>query len=50
MKDVEFRQGLQDVEKLKSCFLVLHDMMERLENEVADLYTKGNHHKYMSLS
>ena len=45
MKDVEFRQGLPDVEKLKSCRLVLDDMMDHLESEVADLFTKGNRHK-----
>ena len=50
MKDVEFQQGLPDVEKLKSCLLMLDDMMDRLESEVADLFTKGSHHKiYLSL-
>ena len=40
MKEVEFRQGLPDVKKLKSCLL---------ESEVADLFTKGNHHKNISV-
>ena len=37
----EFRQGLPEVEKLKSCLLVLDDMMDHLESEAADLFTKG---------
>ena len=49
MKDVEFRQGLPDVRKLKSCLLMLDDMMDRLESEVADLFTKGSHHKNISV-
>ena len=49
MKEVEFRQGLPDVEKLKSCLLVLDDMMDHLESEVADLFTKGSHHKDISV-
>ena len=49
MKDVEFRQGLPDVEKLKSCLLVLDDIMDHLESEVADLFTKGSHHKNISV-
>ena len=40
MKEVEFRQGLPDVKKLKSCLL---------ESEVADLFTKGSHHKNISV-
>ena len=43
MKDVEFGQGLPDVEKLKSCLLLLNDMMDCLESEVTDLFTKGSH-------
>ena len=49
MKDVEFQQGLPDVEELESCLLVLDDMMDRLESEVADLFTKGSHHKNISV-
>ena len=49
MKDVEFRQGLPEVEKLKSCLLVLDDMMDHLESEAADLFTKGSHHKNISV-
>ena len=49
MKDVEFRHGLPDVEKLKSCLLVLYDIMDRLESEVADLFTKGSHHNNISV-
>ena len=40
---MEFRQGLPDVEKLKSCLLVSDDMMDHLESEVADLFTKGSY-------
>ena len=49
MKHVEFQQGLSDVEKLKSCLLVLDDMMACLESEVADIFTKGGHHKNISI-
>ena len=49
IKDVEFRQGLPDFEKLKSCLLVLDDMMDHLESEVADLFTRGSHHKNISV-
>ena len=49
MKDMQFPQGLPDVEKLKSCLLVLDDMMEHLKSEVADLFTNGNHHKNISI-
>ena len=49
MKDVEFRQGSPDFEKLKSCLLVLGYMMDLLEGEVADLFTKGSHHKNISV-
>ena len=49
MKDVEFRQGLPDVEELESCFLVLVDMMHHLESGVADLFTKGSHHRNISV-
>ena len=46
-KDVEFRQGLPHVEELESCLLVLDDMMDHMESGVADLLTKGSHHKYI---
>ena len=49
MKNVEFQQGLPDVEELESCFLVLDDMMDSLESGVTDLFTKGSHHKNISV-
>ena len=49
MKYVEFQQGLPDVEELESCLLVLNDMMDSLESGVADLFTKGSHHKNISV-
>ena len=49
MKYVEFQQGLPDVEELESCLLVLDDMMDSLESGVADLFTKGSHHKNISI-
>ena len=49
MKNVEFQQGLPDVEELESCLLVLDDMMDSLDSRVADLFTKGSHHKNISV-
>ena len=50
MKNVEFQHGSADVEEMESCLLVLDDMMDHLEGGVADLFTKGSHHKiYQSL-
>ena len=49
MKDVEFQQGLPHVEKLKSCLQVLDNMMDHLDGEVADLFTRGSHHKNISI-
>ena len=49
MKNVEFQHGLADVEALESCLLVLDDMMDSLEGGVADLFTKGNHPKNISV-
>ena len=49
MKDVEFQQSLADVGKLESCLLVLDDIMDSLESGVANLFTKGSHHKNISV-
>ena len=49
MQNVEFQHGLADVEELESCLLVLDDMMDSLEGGVADLFTKGSHHKNISV-
>ena len=38
-----------DVEELESCLLVLDDMMDHLGSGVADLFTKGSHHKNKSV-
>ena len=40
---------LTDVEELESCLLVLDDMMDSLDSGVADLFTKGSHHKNISV-
>ena len=43
-------ESLPDIEEMESCFLGLDDMMDHLESQVADLFTKGSHHKiYLSL-
>ena len=49
VENVEFQHGLADVEELQSCPLVLDDMMDSLEGGVADLFTKGSHHKNISV-
>ena len=46
---MEFQLGLPDVEELESCLLVLDDMMDSLDSGVADLFTKGSHHKNISV-
>ena len=42
MKDVEFQKRLPDVKKLEFC-------LDHLENDVADLFTKGSYLKTISI-
>ena len=49
MEGVDFHQGLPGVEELESCLLILDDMMSQLGSEVAEVFTRGSHHRDVSV-
>ena len=49
MEGVDFHQGLPEVEELESCLLILDDMMSQLGSEVAEVFTRGSHHRDVSV-
>ena len=49
MEGVEFHQGLPNVEDLESCLVILDDMMSQLGGEVTEVFTRGSHHRNVSV-
>ena len=49
---VKFHEGMPDVTKFdgrRSTFLVLDDLMSETNDDVANLFTKGSHHRKVSV-